>query len=328
MWEMAKPPPSGIPAPYPPPPFKSSLSGTGMVEASSQNILIGSPLNRIIKKVLVKSGEKVKKGEILLTLEDQDLLADLAARQVEYEIAKAKLQKMESLPRQEDLIAAEAALKSAEVDLKQSQNQYQMVQGLEYSRALSQQEIDRRRFSDEQAQARWHEAQAHLNKVKGGAWKPDLKIASLEILQAKAGMERIEADIQRTLIRSPIDGTILQINVHEGESPTTIGGSNPLMVIGNIDHMSLKVSINQFDAPRFRSDAPAVAYVRGNPHMQFPLEFIQLEPYLVNKYNLTHDIGDKVDTRVLQVTYLIKANEPPLFVGQQMDVFIQAEFLP
>lgn len=328
MWQTVKPPapPPEVLIPHPIAPFKSYISGVGIVEASSDNISIGAPINRIVDKVFVKVGQEVKKGDILFTLENQDLQADLAARQVDYEIAKSKLQKMKDLPRHEDIAAAEAALKSARVELEQAQNQHQMVQGLQDSRALSQQEINRRRFSYEQAQAHWQEAQANLNKVKAGAWKPDLEIAFLEIQQTEVGIKRVQADIQRTIIRSPIDGKVLQIKIHDGESPSAVSANGPLMIVGNTEEMYLKVSINQFDAPYFHSEAPAVAYLRGNAHIEFSLEFVRLEPYLVSKQNLTNEITDKVDTRVLQVIYLIKNKDHNIFIGQQMDVFVEAEF--
>lgn len=324
MWETIKPsiPPTEAISTHPLAPFKSYISGVGIVEASSNNISIGVPVNRIVEKVLVHVGQEVKKGEVLFTLENQDLQADLTARKVDYEIAKAQLQKMKEFPRTEDVAAAQAALKNTQIELDQAQNQYEMVQALQDSRALSQQEMNRRRFNYEQAKARMQEAQANLNKVTAGTWKPDLEIAELQVEQAKASVNRVQADIERTIIRSPLTGKVLQIHIHEGESSAT---TNKLMIVGNTDEVYLKVSINQFDAPYFHSQAQAVAFLRGNAHMEFALEFVRLVPYLVNKQNFTTDIIDKTDTRVLQVIYRIKNTDHNIFVGQQMDVFIEAE---
>jgi multidrug efflux pump subunit AcrA (membrane-fusion protein) len=327
MWQSIKPPPLPMReqlSPIPLPPFKSYISGVGIVEASSENISIGTPINRIVSRVPVTVGQEVKKGQVLFELENQDLQADLNSQKVTYEIALAKLKKLEALPRPEELEATEAALRSAQVELNQAKNQYDMVQGLQDSRALSQQEINRRRFAYEQAEANFQQAQANLNKIKAGTWKPDLQIAYLETLQAKASVDRIEAEIERTIIRSPIEGKVLQIKIHAGEYPATVQG--PLMIVGDTDEMFVKVSINQFDAPYFRSDAPAVAFLRGSGRVEFSLEFVRLEPYLVSKQNLTNEITEKVDTRVLQVIYRIKNRNEKIFVGQQMDVFIEAEF--
>lgn len=330
MWQDIQPP---IPPvveqklqPHPQSPFSTYISGVGIVEPSSDNISIGTPINRIIEKVWVQVGVTVKKGDVLFQLEDQDLKADLANRQASYQIAQAKLKKLEALPRQEDVVAAEADFKTTQIAFNQAKDDYERVQGLQDSRALSQQEIQRRSFNYEQAEAKWQQAQAQLNKVKSGTWRPDLDIAQLEVQQAKVSIERAQAEIQRTFIRSPLDGKVLQVRIHEGEYPAVMSFQGPLMIIGNTDEMYLKVSINQFDTSHFRPDAPAVAFFRGNTRISFPLEFVRLEPFLVNKHNLTNEITEKVDTRVLQVIYRIKKEDQLIFVGQQMDVFIKADF--
>jgi HlyD family secretion protein len=100
---------------------------------------------------------------------------------------------------------------------------------------------------------------------------------------------------------------------------------NPMMIIGNTEEKYLEVSINQYTAPYFRSDSPAVAFLQGDNRIEYPLQFVRLEPYLVNKQNLTGDISERVDTRVLHVIYKFKNDAEGIFVGQQMDVFIEAE---
>ena len=97
------------------------------------------------------------------------------------------------------------------------------------------------------------------------------------------------------------------------------------MILGNTDKMHLRVNINQFDASFYDPKAPAVAYLQGNAQVEFPLELVKVEPYFVTKQNLTHDIAEKVDTRVLQVIYSFKEGEQHVFVGQQMDVFIEMQ---
>ena len=54
------------------------------------------------------------------------------------------------------------------------------------------------------------------------------------------------------------------------------------------------------------------------------LDFVRLEPYVVPKKSLTGDSSERVDTRVLQVIFAFERGDLPIFVGQQMDVFIDA----
>jgi hypothetical protein len=73
-----------------------------------------------------------------------------------------------------------------------------------------------------------------------------------------------------------------------------------------------------------RPNAAAVATVRGNANLKTKLSFVRFEPYVLPKKSLTGDNTERVDTRVLQVIYRVDDNKLPLFVGQQMDVFIDA----
>jgi hypothetical protein len=55
-----------------------------------------------------------------------------------------------------------------------------------------------------------------------------------------------------------------------------------------------------------------------------PLQYVRTEPYIVPKRSLTGDTAERVDTRVLQLLYGFDRNDLPVYVGQLMDVFIQA----
>lgn len=309
-------------------PFKSQISGVGIVEPSSDNIYIGTPVSRIVEKVMVTVGQSVKKGEVLFALENIDLKANLAVQQAAYNIAQAQLQKLEAPPRAEDLAIAKAAVKNAQAEFEFAKNQYEMVQALPDIRAISQEERNRRLSLYQQAEAKLQQSKADLEKIEAGTWKPDLEIARLELEQAKANIDRLEAEIQRTIIRSPIDGTVLQIRIHEGELAPFDTSRAPLMILGNTKELYLRVSINQLLIPDFNTKDKAVAYLQSESRFEYPLEFVRIEPYLISKQNLTNEIVEKVDTRVMQVIYRIKKDTPPLFVGQQMDVFIESTPIP
>ena len=83
---------------------------------------------------------------------------------------------------------------------------------------------------------------------------------------------------------------------------------------------------DEHDIPRFKAGAPAKAFLRGPEREEIPLRFVRVEPYVVPKRSLTGDNAERVDTRVLQVLYALAAERPtPVFVGQQMDVYLRAD---
>jgi HlyD family secretion protein len=331
MWNeerIRSAPPSKPLVPRPVSPYPFYISAVGVVEASTGNILIGSPVNRVVDKIEVKVGQKVKEGEVLFRLESHDLTADLASRCIDYENAKAQFKKLEALPRPEDIAAATAQLNAARVTFEQAKSQWSRVEGLDQSGAMSREEVSRRRYAYEEARARYQQVEADFNKIEAGTWAPDLEIAKLQVNQAKALVDRLKTDIDRTIIKAPTDATVLQIKIHEGEFPPADPIRTPAMIIGNTDKMHLRVSINQFDASYFNPNSPAVAYLQGNPEFTFPLKFEHIEPYFVPKQHLTNEITEVVDTRVLQVIYSFEESKNRVFVGQQMDVYIETLFNP
>ncbi len=73
-----------------------------------------------------------------------------------------------------------------------------------------------------------------------------------------------------------------------------------------------------------KAGAEGRAFVRGNPSLQTGLRFVRFEPQVIPKRSLTGASTERVDTRVLQVIFSFDPAALPVFVGQQMDVFIQA----
>ncbi|HUY91203.1 MAG TPA: HlyD family efflux transporter periplasmic adaptor subunit [Pirellulales bacterium] len=119
-----------------------------------------------------------------------------------------------------------------------------------------------------------------------------------------------------------VDGDVLQVNVRPGEF-VGAPASQALIVLGDVERLHARVDIDEHDIPRFTPGAPAVAILRGLPDNQFKPEFVRVEPFVAPKKSLTGNNTVRVDTRVLQAIYAIEAHDQPLYVGQQLDVFIQ-----
>lgn len=85
----SKPVPAAPPVVEPAPaPFRSSIAGAGIIEASTQNIAIGTPVPGIVTRVFVRVGSTVKAEEPLFKLDDRDLQAELAVRHTALQTAK------------------------------------------------------------------------------------------------------------------------------------------------------------------------------------------------------------------------------------------------
>ncbi|MCS6976339.1 MAG: HlyD family secretion protein [Gemmatales bacterium] len=307
-------------------PFGKTVAGAGLIEAQTENINVGSPLPGIVTKVFVKPGQRVSAGEPLFALDDRELQAELRIRKAELDSAKAELDRLEKLPRPEEVRIKEARVRELRAALAEQKTQLELTENSFRGRAgaVSVEEMVRRRQAYEMAkeQLAWAEADLHL--LQSGAWEPDKAIARAAVEMASAKLKQTETNLERLTVRALVDGEVLQVNVRPGEfvgAPST----QALIVLGNIQQLHVRVDIDEHDVPRFIPGAAAWAVLRGDTGKQYPLRFVRVEPFVIPKKSLTGDNRERVDTRVLQAIFAFDPTPSNVYVGMQVDVFIDAE---
>jgi multidrug resistance efflux pump len=304
--------------------YQHTVAAVGLVEPSSENISVSTPVSGLVVSVYVKAGDRVQKGAPLFTLDDRDLRAELALRKTGLEVARSRLVRLEHAPRPEEVPQAEAKVREAEATLKDAQNQQRLIESVEDKRAIREEDVLRRREAANAAAARLDDAHAALALLKAGAWVDDLNVARAEVANAESQVHRVEADIDRLTMRAPIEGEILQLNVRLGEYAQAGQLPKPLIVMGEVGELHVRADIDENDAWRLKPGSQAEAQERGNSSRRAKLAFVRFEPYVVPKKSLTGDSTERVDTRVLQAIYRFTDRKVPFFVGQQMDVFIES----
>src|SRR5215211_1371160 len=260
------------PAAPPVSPYQRTVAAVGLVETSTENIAIGTPLADVVREVLVSVNEAVKAGQPLFKLDDRHLRAELAMRQA-------------------DLQVAESQVKVGAAVLADATRQLNFVESLNDKNAISAEEVARRRSAVETAQARVDEAKAQV-----GA--------------ATARIQFAETQIDRSTVRAPIDGTVLQVKIRPGEFAPAGVAATPLIVLGGLKPLHIRVDVDEHEAWRVQPEAKATAVVRGSADLKAALTFVRFEPFVVPKKSLTGDSTERVDTRVLQVIYRVEGDSP------------------
>jgi multidrug efflux pump subunit AcrA (membrane-fusion protein) len=148
--------------------------------------------------------------------------------------------------------------------------------------------------------------------------------AAAQLAQVQAQASAAETDLERLTVRTPVAGEVMQLKIHLGEFAPAGTLQQPLILLGNVTPMNVRVDVDENDAWRVRQGAAATGYLRGHKEVSVPLKFVRFEPYIVPKVSLTGGSTERVDTRVLQVIYSFERAGRPIFVGAQMDVFIDA----
>jgi multidrug efflux pump subunit AcrA (membrane-fusion protein) len=266
--------------------FKDTVAAVGLIEASTENIWIGTPLGGVVEKVFVTAGNSVRAGEALFELDTRQLRAELAVRQQAVAVARARAHVVET--RIDDL-----------------RRQLEFVEQVKDKRAISAEELTRRRSAVETASAELEEARS-------------------EIPNAESRVQSVQVDLERSIVRAPLAAEVLQVKVRAGEFAPAAATASPLILLGRSKPLHVRVDVDEHEAWRVREGAHATGHVRGNAALKTTLQFVRFEPFVVPKRSLTGDSTERVDTRVLQVIYRVEQDSVPLYVGQQLDVFIDA----
>jgi multidrug resistance efflux pump len=312
-------------------PFTRGVAGAGMVEANTMasgtgNIAVGTDLAGTVREVLVKEvGQHFEKGDPLFRLDDRALQAQLKVNQANLEAARAQVDKDKLGTRPEDLKAQDDQVRQLQNALVGAQDA--LVRAQMAGSATAAGDLATLQTALDVAKAQLAQAQAVDAKLKAGTWAPDLAIDQAKVDQAQAQLNQTQTDLDRLTVKAPVSGEVLQMNVRPGESVTPQPGQ-ALILMGDTSTLLVRVSIDESDMPRLqpflKPGGVARAYNRGEPQHEYQLNFVRVEPAVVPKTSLTGDNAERVDTRVLQVIYAVQKPSAPLYVGNLLDVFIDA----
>jgi multidrug resistance efflux pump len=323
-WQLNRPVIAAKPVADPPaPPYESKISGSGIVEAGTRNIAVAAPVSGVVDKVLVRVAQRVQTGTALFVLDERQARAVLAVKEKAWAEAGARLARLRAAPRGEELPPARARVQEAEAVLADLKLQLKAAEDIGDPRAVSREDVNKRRYAVQAAEARLAQARTSLDLLTAGTWKADLEVARTEVDRAGAEVQAARVEIERLTVRAPVAGHVLQVNIRAGEFAAAGPTAQPLMLVGDLDRLQVRVDIDENDAWRFQPGLAATAFVRGNPRLKTALSFEYVEPYVIPKKSLTGDSTERVDTRVMQVVYSFPRTALPVYPGQLMDVYIE-----
>lgn len=308
-------------------PFSGAVAGVGLIEPRSENIQVAAVTPGTVVEVATAVGDEVSAGDVLFKLDDRQRKSELAVQEAQLAEAQASLARWEHMPRQEDLPPSEARVRKLQADLKLRQDQLQRTRNLVSQKILTDQELIEREQTFRATEAELNQALAEDSRLKAGAWEADLAVARAQMARSRQLVEQARVELDRLVVRAPIRGTVLKVDVRPGEYVGTPPGK-PLIVLGDLDRLHVRVDIDEQDLPRFRTGMAGRGFVRGDARQPLPLEFVRVEPFAEPKKSLTGAGNERIDTRVLQVIYSIGTSSRALFVGQQIDVFLDAGATP
>ena len=292
------------------------VAGSGVVEPSSEIVDIGSALSGLVTDLRVQPGDRVEKGQVLFTIDDRALRAQLGETRARINEASASVGEAEA-----SIAAARAAIREARSAESIANRQLALFRNIDDPAAISRSEVIAAEGNASQARERRRVAETQLAQAQTRLGQARARVES-----ARSTASRSTTEIGRAVVRAPMRGEILAVNIRPGEFIATQGGGGgaPFIQMGETTPLHIRIDIDESEAARVEIGAEATVSARGDAGNSVQAKFVRAEPQVVPKRSLTNSAAERVDVRVLQLIYALPS-DANMRVGQQVDAFIAAK---
>jgi HlyD family secretion protein len=221
----------------------SSVSATGKLQAKV-TVLVGTEVSGTIRQIMVDYNYPVKKGEVLLKLDQELFQAQVDQARANLMNAQAKLQEMES-NRGMTSSGVVTSIDQAKANLAKAEADYKRDQILIKTGSTSQQELDTTRQTYTVDKSLYEQALAE--KDKNAVLDAQIAGARASVGQARASLQTAETNLSKTVITSPMDGVVIDKAVEVGQTVAASFSTPNLLTIGDLSVMQVAVSIDEAD---------------------------------------------------------------------------------
>jgi len=318
-------------------PYRSGIYANGIVESDQENganVNLYPEVTGTVTGIAAREGQKVRKGDPLLTIEDSVQRALAAQQAAQADAADAQLAELMAQPRKETLQVAQAQAEAAAASLKTVQDQADKLRRSEQidPRSVSRDAMDNAANAVRVANGALAVARRQLALTQAGAWSYDIRSQEKQRDALRKSAAASAALLDKYVIRAPVDGIVLAVNTAVGAyvSPqgtygTYTQGSVPVLVMSSgQDQLAVRVYVDEILVHRLPHGQPVQArmFVRGTD-ISIPLEFVRVQPYLTPKIQLSDARAERVDVRVLPMVFRFRRPaQPAIYPGQLVDVYL------
>jgi len=297
------------------------VAAPGQVEPASEEIRVAASVTGLIKEVAVKEGDTVHRGDVLARLESDDYAAHLAKAEAALQLSEAELRRVMNGARPAERNAALAAVQEAEAIEKNAEAELARRHTLGAQGITSRQAVDQAEQDYAVAQQRHKAAFERYSLVNDPARDEDIAIAQARVAAARASVDEAQAALNKTVIRSPLDGTVLRIYRRPGELLSTFAPDQYILTVGDLSALYVRAEIDEADIAKIELGMTAVVTAEAFGGQRFAGKIVHIAETLGKKKVHTDEPTERTDTKVLEV--LIELVEPnPLRPGLRVNTFI------
>jgi HlyD family secretion protein len=360
FWQWRSPQSSTIQPAVTSTPEIKTVTALGRLEPEGEIVQLSAPVSAEgsrVDRLLVKEGDRVRKGEVIAVLNSYNTLeTTLAEAQERVRVAQAKLDQVRAgaktgeiqaqrsriaqlnADRVGELNAQVAIVARLEAEVQNAQVEYQRYESLYQTGAISASQRDSKRLTLTTAQRQLQEAQAALDRIRSSRQEQvnearatldriaevrpvDVQVAQAEVKQALAAVERAKADLEQSRVRSPQDGQVLKIHTRPGE----LIGNDGIVEIGQTQQMVAIAEVYESDIKTLRPGQ--TARVSSDSIDGELIGKVEQIGYKVLRQDIVNtDPSANIDGRIVEVKVRLDADSSrkvARLTNQQVKVVIQ-----
>ncbi len=278
-----------------------TVVASGRVE-NPLRVDIGSQITGTVATIPVSEGQSVKSGQTLITLEADEVRAQV--EQAHFVVAQAESRTRQI--REFSLPEAEQALRQAEINLTNAKRQYQRTKELSAKGFISDSQLDEasKNLNLAESQVRSARLQVADNRPAGSTSRQ----AQMLLQQARASLQAVLAIFEHSSIKAPADGILIARNVERGD---VVQPGKALMVLSPTGETQLVVQIDEKNLSLLAFGQKALASADAYPLETFPAELVYINP--------------AVDPQRGSLEIKLRVPSPPSYLRQDMTVSVDIE---
>ncbi|WP_321468244.1 HlyD family efflux transporter periplasmic adaptor subunit [Halarcobacter sp.] len=301
--------------------FKKEETSKFYGNVDLRTVTLGFRVSGKIENLTLDEGQKVKKGQILATLNDDLYEQNYKAIQAQIKMQKAQIDKLENGYRQEEIAKAKASYDRSIVLLNKAKKDYERNKKLKETSSISDQIFDDYKFAYKEAKAQVDLAKSSYEQMKNGYLKQDIQMAYAKLETLQANLEEAAIHKEDTKLISPSDGTILT-RAHEIGAIVDVG--TPIFEIALTDEFWIRSYIDEKYLGLIQANMKAKVYTDSKPDKPYDarVSFISAQAEFTPKSVQTQELRTQL---VYRVRLIIE--NPDKFIRQGMPVTIEYQDL-
>jgi HlyD family secretion protein len=273
------------------------LNATGYIVAAHKIQVASKVLGRVAW-IGVDKGDKVRLGQIIARLEDDEYKAQLQQARGRLQALEARLAELETGSRPEEIDRSQAEFEEARADVQNSRINLDRNQKLAAEGVVSKQALDDAKARHEKDVAKMNGLQKAMELVRIGPRREQVDAVRGQIVEARGSVAFFESQLNNTVIKAPVSGTVLEREVEIGEFVTTSfvgerGAKGYVVSLADLRDLEVELDISQNDFAKLGSRQKGIVTTDAFPDKKYEGLIDEISPE-ANRQKATVQVKVKI----------------------------------